>query len=157
MHSNQCKDLSFRKDKEKIKIKRISRKSQQPDINAIDPLSLKLGAILGRGNPLSIGHSVLKHPLVCYRIVVVKQLPLALFLVMRVKPLIPQLTLVIVNPISVLLPVQELTLVLALWIAQLARACVLAVLVQESLVDVVVVAARPLHHALFLFVVRVNA
>lgn len=75
---------------------------------------------------------------------------------MRIKPLVSQLTLVAVNPISVLLPVQELTLVPALWVAQLARACVLAVLVQKALIHIVEVAARPFDHAFFLFVILVN-
>jgi hypothetical protein len=114
---------------------------------------LELRAILGGGNSLSIGHPVLKHSLVRNRIVVVKQLTLALLLVMRIKPLVPQLTLVVVNPISVLLPVKELTLVPALWVAQLSRACVLAVLVQKALIHIVEVAARPFHHAFFLFVI----
>jgi hypothetical protein len=118
---------------------------------------LELGAILGGGSSFSIGHPVLKHSLVGNGIVVVEQFPLTLLLVMGIKPLVSQLTLIVVNPISVLLPIQEIPLVPALWVAQLASACVLAVLVQKTLIHIFVLIVHPFHHAFFLFVILVNS
>jgi hypothetical protein len=75
---------------------------------------------------------------------------------MSIKPFVSQLTLVVVNPMSVLLPIQEITLVPALWVAQLASACVLAVLVQKALIHIFMLIVHPFHYAFFLFVILVN-